>query len=301
MIDISKGRYWDLPWSLVDGCTPCSPGCDHCWSAAMTSRFERNQYIYPLLMTKDRLFTGNIILRHERFGIPLSRRKNTVFAAWNDLFHEDVPDQFIYETTRVMKGRPWHTFLLLTKRPEKIRRLSNLYDEFPNVWSGLTVCNQAEMEEKGKGFFGVPGNKFLSLEPILSKVVIPPWVIERNLLSCVILGGETGPGARPVHPDWVRSVRNQCAEAGVSFFFKGWGEWLPVYDRDKDDPDFRKCSGVEAITKNGRWLNIVGGQGFHGDRVMRVDRIGKKRAGRLLDCRTHDDLPWATNVKEIKA
>ncbi len=330
MIDISNGRYWDLPWSLVDGCTPCSPGCDHCWSAVIAHRFFREGepgYCAGILTDDKGRFNGDIITHPERLYIPLTRRRPTVYAVWNDLFHEAVSYTFIGRALSYAIGEFRHTFLVLTKRPQRMADLMGRFyaecDEKSlrraiNVYCGLTICNQEEADEKIPVFLQVPGKKFLSIEPMLGPIDLSgialkclesgtdcgggmqekrPGCWKGNCMGnahvdAVILGGETSPGARPIHPDWARSVQNQCAAANVPFFFKGWGEWLPVYDRDKDDPDFRKCDGVKLITPQGRWLNRAGGQGFHGARVMRVDRIGKKRAGRLLDGQTYDDLPW---------
>ena len=201
-------------------------------------------------MTENRAFIGNIILRPERLSIPLKRKKPAVYAVWNDLFHEDVSFQFQLQAWLVTERLHRHKFILLTKRPKKMVYFYNTLHRRPpelsglrvldNIYNGLTVCNQQEMESKCSTFVMVPGKKFLSLEPLLSKVIIPPYVIEKQLLSLVVLGGETGPGARPMHPDWVRSVRDQCQAAGVPFFLK----------------------------------------------------YANKKDGRVLDGRTHDDLPW---------
>lgn len=106
----------------------------------------------------------------------------------------------------------------------------------------------------------------------------------------VIVGGESGP--RPMHPDWARQIRDDCAAAGVDFHFKQWGNHAPVFDRDKDDPDWRDCGRWPRQHPQGRWLNAAGGHGFHGERVVYVDRVGKKQAGRHLDGQLHDALPW---------
>lgn len=308
MINVATGRYWDLPWSLVDGCTPCSPGCDHCWAAGMAQRFHKQRLGGEaekgiVSLTTGGIFNGTILTHPERLSIPLKRRKRTVYACWNDLFHDQVTFEFVLAALAHAVGRyDLHKYLILTKRPARMVEFFKWMDskapyrvEMSRAcwYWGLTICNQQEADEKIPVFLQVPGKKFLSLEPLLGPVDIhlDSWPMRKDCGS-VILGGETGPGARPMHPDWVRSVRDQCAEAEVPFFFKTWGEWFPVYDRDKDDPDFRKCDGVKLITPQGRWLNRAGGQGFHGARVMRVDRIGKKRAGRLLDGQTHDELPW---------
>ncbi len=112
-------------------------------------------------------------------------------------------------------------------------------------------------------------------------------------LDWVIVGGESGPKARPMHPDWARSLRDQCKAAGVPFFFKQWGEWTAVYDRAVEDPDWRRCDVVARETPRGQWLNLEGGQGFHGERVVRVVPTGKGKAGRTLDLATHNGFPEA--------
>jgi len=281
MIDIAKGRFWDLPLSWVDGCTPCSPGCDHCWSAAMEHRFHKNAWgpgkrSGRLTRRDNGRFNGLIVTHPERLSIPLKRRKPTVWAVWNDWVHESVPFEFIEQMIGSILRCPQHTFLLLTKRPQRILDLyahwEKIYPPFKmgsernykteNAYLGLTVCNQQEADEKIPIFLQVPGKKFLSIEPLLGPVDLrdehfqfggtdPFWRLRH--INAVILGGETGPGARPLHPDWVRSVRDQCAAAGADFFFKGWGD------------DFFK-----------------------------IRKVSKKNYGsvRTLDGRTHDELPW---------
>ncbi|MFV0245143.1 MAG: phage Gp37/Gp68 family protein, partial [Qingshengfaniella sp.] len=109
-------------------------------------------------------------------------------------------------------------------------------------------------------------------------------------LDWVIVGGESGRGARPMHPDWARALRDQCAAAAVPFFFKQWGEWTDVYDRDRDDPDWRHCDTISHATPTGRWMNLEGGTGFHGDRVIRMVPTGKKNTGRQLDGREWNEV-----------
>lgn len=297
MIDIAKGRYWDLPWSLIDGCTPSSPGCDHCWSASMAHRYRRGVH-YPdgrvdMSVTNftdpDGHFDGRIKVNAERLSIPLKRRKPTVFAAWNDLFHEAVPVNFLEEALATITLCPQHTFLILTKRAQRLNLMTqdrlrvSRTDTWPikNLWLGITVCNQAEADEKIPVFLQVPGKKFLSIEPLLGAVDLrtfntrpfPPYGFQSDnalqhpcQIGAVILGGETGPGARPMRPDWVRSVRDQCAAAGVPFFFKGWGKHIP------DD-----------------LFDIFGDVGKE---VPPLDVFILARQRRRIDGRTHDELPW---------
>jgi hypothetical protein len=111
----------------------------------------------------------------------------------------------------------------------------------------------------------------------------------RHRLHWVVAGGESGPSARPMHPDWARSLRDQCAAAGVPFFFKQWGEFSLSYDRDRDDPDYRRCDAQDRLP--GKWINLAGGHGFHGERVHYAHRVGKKAAGRMLDGAEHNAYP----------
>ena len=312
MIDISKGRYWDKPWGLVDGCTPCSPGCDHCWSMAMGKRFHR----WPEKVTPH----------PESLDIPLRTRKPTVFAVWNDLFHKDVSGSFVQATyTTIAKARQ-HTFLVLTKRARRMADITTGMIEvgltlregycggdLPNIWHGVTVCNQDEADAKIPELLKVPGKKWISIEPMLGEIDLSPYLpipsvndgtaygafadylvntlpqaqfLKRGI-DLVILGGETGPGARPIHPDWVRSVRDQCQAAGVSFYFKQWGEWVPC--RKVEDAGYWIIRGIKTM-----WVRPDGSASpkHLNDDEWPVQRVGSKRAGRLLDGREWNELPW---------
>lgn len=120
-------------------------------------------------------------------------------------------------------------------------------------------------------------------------------------ISWVVVGGESGSDARPMHPDWARSLRDQCAAAAVPFLFKQWGEFVTVFDRDVEDPDWRRCGGWEVSHPKGQWWNLAGGTGFHGERVVYVDPVGKKAAGRLLDGVQHDGYPGEAPKAETRA
>lgn len=287
MIDITKGRYWDLPWSLVSGCTPCSPGCERCWSAAMTKRFKpyviEGDMAMPLITDDGQRFNGRIITHPERLSAPLKRKKPTVYAIWNDWCHDAIDHVFRHKMVIGAEFSEQHTFLALTKRPHVMLDFwqSGIQHVPANWWNGLTVCNQEEADAKIPAFLKVPGKKFLSIEPMLGPIkfkipvlypcvgvpdatATPPTTMP---VDAMIIGGETGPGARPMHPDWVRSVRDQCQSAGVPFFFKSWGAWGLNWLNDPKD-DFQKIPGSEWMDK------------------------GIKKPGRLLNGRTHDELPW---------
>lgn len=190
----------------------------------------------------------------------------------------------------------------------------------PNVWLGATIVNQAEADREIPKLLAVPAaRRFLSMEPLLGPVDLTRLPTDTCASECcgmqrldcltgrdvcdlseqvfddgpridwVIVGGESGPGARPMHPDWARSLRDQCETAGVPFLFKQWGEHDLSYDRDRDDPDYRRCDVVAR--QPGRWINLAGGHGFNGERVHYAHKVGKKNAGRLLDGRTWDEVP----------
>lgn len=325
-------KYWDKPWSLVDGCTPCSPGCDHCWSAGMRHRFHhcltRDGKVKHHLTNIYGRFNGSIETHPERLSIPLKRRQPTVYAIWNDFWHESVPDDFQYRALEIMSSHECrqHTFLILTKRPHIAASFFNsghandlLLD---NVYHGLTVCNQQEADEKIPVFLQVTGKKFLSIEPMLGKMYIAKYIrhicglcdktIDRRecgpnfdcltamspkRIDVVILGGETGPGARPMHPDWVRFVRGQCAAASVPFFFKSWGLWRPCADDHVDCKGHKSiamCLSGKIVTDDDPyWKDKAFGGTDQGFWKAGSKRGGKRAvAGRLLDGQEYNDLPW---------
>jgi protein gp37 len=164
----------------------------------------------------------------------------------------------------------------------------------PNLWLGVSVEDQASADERIPLLLETPAAvRWISAEPLLGPVSLDCWPIfgedDKPMLNWIVAGGESGPHARPMHPDWVRSLRDQCAAAGVPFLFKQWGEHDLSYDRDRDDPDCRDCGRMDRLP--GRWINLAAGHGFHGERVHYAHRVGKKAAGRLLDGVAHDGYP----------
>ncbi len=158
-----------------------------------------------------------------------------------------------------------------------------------NVWLGVTAEDATRFIERVHDLRATPAAKhFISYEPALGSLD----GCDVSGLDWVIAGGESGPNARPSHPDWFRSLRDQCAAAGVPFFFKQWGEWETALDREKDDHDWRADYSNEFAHRGKMsWINLAGGHGFHGDRFHVMRRLGKRRAGSLLDGREHKDFP----------
>ena len=164
------------------------------------------------------------------------------------------------------------------------------------MWKGVSTERQQEAHERIPLLLQTPAAiRFISGEPLLGPVDLQFYIHEIHnapeaALDWVIVGGESGPGARPMHPDWARELRNQCGEADVKFFFKQWGNWHPEIDRDNDDPDWRQPY-ADYKEPHFQLLNLAGGRGFHGDRVHVMRLCSKKSAGRTLDGMIHDEYP----------
>jgi len=291
-------------------CTRCSPGCDRCWHLTTADRLCNN----PTLPEDERKAiagTGPFVLRERELSAPSRTKKPAVIGVqfMGDLFHESVPWEFQYKVYTAASNYPQNTILVLTKRPKNmVKALKDVFFhlnrngiyEYDHIWHGLTVCNQPEADEKLPEFLKVPGKKFLSIEPMLGEVdffsildkimpcnLQPSRWLAKNINS-IILGGETGAGARPMHPEWVRSVRDQCAAAGVPFFFKQWGEWAI---RDSSIHGGIPNNPIIRLGENGLDTRDLANCSNAGEEIY-MQRVGSKKTGRHLDGRTHDDLPW---------
>jgi protein gp37 len=181
----------------------------------------------------------------------------------------------------------------------------------PNVWLGVSTERQQEADERIPELLHTPAAvRFISAEPLLGPIDLASLSVghdlkwnslggrgRKNGLDWVIVGGESGSDARPMHPEWARSLRVQCEAAGVPFFFKQWGEWISFYDRDRDDPDWRNLPTPSIDNQMGRgatrWHNLAGGIGFHGERLVAMRNVGKKAAGRALDGIEYNQMPGA--------
>ena len=218
MSEHSKIEWTDATWNPIRGCAKISPGCAHCYAETFAERF-RGVPGHPY----ERGFDLRTV--PERLADPLRwPRPRSVFVnSMSDLFHEDLDDASIEAVVRVMRLADWHTYQVLTKRADRLQTLlaSKLGDAagLPHVWWGVSVENRRHGLPRIRALQNAPAQvRFLSVEPLLEDL----GVLDLDGISWVIVGGESGPGARPLAPDWVRSIRDQCRAADVAFFFKHW-------------------------------------------------------------------------------
>lgn len=207
-------EWTDATWNPVTGCSKVSPGCKHCYAERMAKRLQA--------MGQPNYANGfEVTLQPHMLELPLEwKRPRRVFVnSMSDLFHKDVPLSFIKKVFSVMRRANWHQYQLLTKRSERLLEVSPLLTWEPHIWIGVSVENDdytSRIDDLRKTGADV---KFLSLEPLLG----PLRKLNLRGMDWVIVGGESGPGARPMNPDWVRDIRDQCVRANVPFFFKQWG------------------------------------------------------------------------------
>lgn len=214
MSDGSAIEWTDATWNPVRGCTKISPGCKHCYAETFAERF-RGVPGHPFEQGFD------LRLVPDALELPLRwRSPRRIFVnSMSDLFHEDVPETFVRQVFDVMRLASQHAFQVLTKRSARMAELARTLDVPNNVWMGVSIENE-DYTSRIDDLMRVPAKvRFLSIEPLLG----PIRRLSLDGIHWVIVGGESGPRARPMDPGWVRSIRDQCAEAGVPFFFKQWG------------------------------------------------------------------------------
>ena len=214
MAEVSRIEWTNATWNPVTGCTKISHGCKNCYAERMARRLY--------FMGQDRYRNGfRITLHMDLIEQPLHWKKpKYIFVnSMSDLFHEDVPAEFIERIFKIMIRAEWHIFQILTKRSERLRKIADNLPWAQNIWVGVTVESQ-DYIYRIDHLRNIPASrKFISIEPMLSPISQLPL----RDIAWVIVGGESGPGARPLKPEWVRTIRDQCLDRGVSFFFKQWG------------------------------------------------------------------------------
>lgn len=327
MADHSDIEWTDATWNPITGCSVLSPGCTHCYAMKLAgTRLKHHPSRRGL--TRDSkagpVWTGEVRFNEGWLLQPIEwKRPRRIFVcAHGDLFHENVPDEWIDKVFAVMALAPQHTFQVLTKRAKRMReyfaadekgnrevwyRVDRCVDllcadldrgryeiplwPLPNVCLGVSAERQPEADERIPELLATPAAvRFVSLEPLLGPIDLTairrtraegfmrPLDGRFRTLDWVIAGGESGQDARPMKPDWARSLRDQCAATGVPFFFKQWGQfiWQGQIDPNLDyDLDYALLNGpVSGDYERGRPINV-----------------GKKKAGRLLDGVEHNGMP----------
>lgn len=326
----TKIEWAEETWNPVTGCSPVSEGCRNCYAKRMAQRL-RGRCGYPEDEPFKVTFHPNQLRQPSRWKKP----RRVFVCSMGDLFHDDVPERWISAVFLAMQKAKKHTFLILTKRPERMaefldrwghcdndypedrgflsadcsagkplgyghyRREGRQRDPLSNVWLGVTAENQEQADRRIPILLSIPAAvRFVSVEPMLGPVDIeeyfpkydyrPMYGYYREFLRMqriesdgkpvlinpgidwVICGGESGPGARPMHPDWARCLKDQCQTAGVSFYFKQHGEWRECEPPDQWDSARYKITDAHRV-------HFV--------------RLGKKAAGRLLDGREWNEYP----------
>lgn len=242
MSENSKIEWTDTTWNPTTGCTKVTPGCDNCYAERIVERFHGKGSFAVVTRSEPKLWA------------PFKWRKpRKVFVnSMSDLFHDQVPDNFIVQVFSVMARTPQHTYQLLTKRHGRMRSLlsrpafqnavSSLAPEaawpLRNLWLGVSVEDQKRADLRIPALLDTPAwIRWLSCEPLLGPVDIDT---ADGGASCdggidwVVVGGESGHGSRPMHPEWARSLRDQCTSSDIPFFFKQWGEWAPMAPLDRE-------------------------------------------------------------------
>jgi protein gp37 len=222
MVQATRIEWTDATWNPVTGCTKISAGCDNCYAERFSERF-RGVNGHPFEMGFD------LTLRPDRLDAPLRwlQRRMIFVNSMSDLFHKQIPRAFVDQVFDTMERANWHTFQVLTKRSSLLRDfLRRRYARRPapeHIWFGVSV-EDGTKKSRIRHLQDAPAVvRFISVEPLIGRI----GQLDLDGIHWVIAGGESGPSARPVHPDWVREIRDQCAEKGVAFFFKQWGGLRP--------------------------------------------------------------------------
>lgn len=214
MSNITSIEWTDATWNPITGCNPCSIGCDNCYAERLAKRLKA--------MGNPRYIQGfNVVCHDDLVDLPLKWKKpKMIFVnSMSDIFHEDVSDEFIIRLFDTMRKADWHTFQVLTKRPQRLATLHNKLKWAPNIWFGVTIESQEYISRavwlKKSGAF----IKFISFEPLLTEIVD----FDIKGVDWIIVGGESGPRSRKIDVSWVQTLRDLAVRNDVPFFFKQWG------------------------------------------------------------------------------
>ena len=234
MAQNSSIEWTEATWNPTTGCTKISPGCSHCYAERMAIRLQA--------MGQQRYRNAfQLTLQEDLVELPIRWKKpRLIFVnSMSDLFHDDVPTEFIQRCFDVMQRASQHVFQVLTKRPERVAGMADNLPWSRNIWMGTSVESE-RYTDRVDALWGIPAAvRFLSLEPLLGP--IDPLPLDG--IHWVIAGGESGPGARSMRPDWVRQIRDQCIHTQVPFFFKQWGAFGPDGLRRSKKANGRELDG----------------------------------------------------------
>jgi protein gp37 len=283
---MSNIEWTGKTWNPTNGCTKTSPGCKHCYAETMAKRLQA-------MGTHGYENGFAVSLMTERLEIPLQRKKPTLYFtnSMGDLFHPDVPFDYIDNVLNVMYQTPQHTYQTLTKFPERMKEWwQHRKQQFFNpgipphlpLWTfwGVSVENKKHGIPRIDMLKDICGKKFLSCEPLLEDIAP---ALDLTGIDWVIVGGESGSKARPMHPQWVRNIRDLCQESDVPFFFKQWGTWASCYQvKIPADHPARKKPHHDGA-------ELTDGEILHSDVMF---KIGKKQAGHLLDGVEYHQMPY---------
>lgn len=310
------------PWW---GCAKVSPGCDHCYAERDAGRFTPGKTLWGV--SAERREFGdkhwNEPLRWNKKAQEAGERHRVFCASMADVFDKNAPEGARERLWQLIEATPHLDWLLLTKRIGNVSKMipDRWIDGLPrNIWLGASIVNQEEADRDIPKLLSIKtlGVRFLSMEPLLGPVDLlstdyltamhgkypfqsMPDEHRTKLLHMidwVIVGGESGPHARPMHPHWAQTIRDQCASAGVPFLFKQWGEWVPRISCYHTFEDGMSCADFDP--GNTVWPCIRLTEAGHNGRDLAhsdggcdayMSRVGKKVAGRLLNGRTHDEFP----------
>jgi len=243
MSDKSTIEWTDATWNPVTGCTQVSPGCDHCYALTFAERF-RGVPNHPYEQGFD------LKLWPERLELPLKWKKpRMIFTnSMSDLFHKDIPDEYIYRVFDIMVKADWHIFQVLTKRSARLARMASLLPWTPNIWIGVSIEIDQYTWRADHLLQVLASTKFISAEPLLGSLSN----LKLDGIHWLISGGESGPGHRPCNPEWVRDLRDRCQFAGVAFFHKQWGGRTPkIGGRLLDGRTWDEFPKVPVLTSRG--------------------------------------------------
>jgi len=302
-------EWTDATWNPITGCSVVSPGCTNCYAMRLAgTRLQHHPSRAGLTRDSKAgpVWNGAVLFNEQWLDQPLrwSKPRMIFVCAHGDLFHESVPDEWIDRVFSMMLRASWHTYQVLTKRPARMRSyVTRLYElaqsddsewfarggvtpvvggwKVPqHIWLGVSAEDQKRADERIPHLLATPAAvRWVSAEPLLGPVdlraIYPDTTMQIDALTgdaehlLGLAGGESGPGARPMHPAWARSLRDQCAAAGVPFHFKQYGNWAPA--------DFEVLGDMPRVHEF--------------EDGTRVGDFGKKAAGRLLDGREHNGAP----------